>query len=310
MIRTLRHLLLCTLLLPLLFACMGEGKILSKGKMEKVLYDMHLAEAFLNQTGGELKSEEKVRYFEAILTHNGVTQMQYDSSLVYYGKHVDEYREVYTRLLKRFDRENKQLDRLVIAEENAHKSPAGDSINLLGEPRLLALSPLQLSQTVANFTADDRYHKADRIVVELELIHREDSLTTFPTFGVTITYSDFSQSSTRLRFDNQNPMRFELTADLDKEIKEVKVTAHRGNLPPFPAPILLVRLNHVLRIHTSEEQQKQLSKATPNSIVDHDAPNQTPSDSTTTAKPAKVERSKRMEIMEQQSIRKRIDTKE
>lgn len=80
--------------------------VLSMREMRRVLYDLHRTDGIL-QTKGMLygHDEELARYYEAVLERHGVTQAQFDSSLVWYTDHPKRFSKVYPPVIKRLQAE-------------------------------------------------------------------------------------------------------------------------------------------------------------------------------------------------------------
>ncbi len=76
-------------------------KIIPERKMRSVLYDMKIAEAMV-ETNYETypTSEERQRVYEAVFARHHITQAEYDSSLIWYGKNMDLYMSIYKLVLK------------------------------------------------------------------------------------------------------------------------------------------------------------------------------------------------------------------
>ena len=75
--------------------------ILSERKMRVVLYDMLLAEAMVETMPGSFPtSDERLRVYDAVFTKHRITQAEYDSSLVWYGKNMDLYMAIYILVQK------------------------------------------------------------------------------------------------------------------------------------------------------------------------------------------------------------------
>jgi hypothetical protein len=70
--------------------------VLPEQQMKDMLIDMHLAESLINENFHTYAdSASKAALFEAVFRKHGITQAVYDSSLVWYGKHLDVFLEVY-----------------------------------------------------------------------------------------------------------------------------------------------------------------------------------------------------------------------
>ena len=100
----MRHLLY--ILVVILLAACKVGKpsgILSEGKMEKILYQYHLAIAMAKDgDSAEIKGRA---YVLACLRDNGVSEAEFDSSLVWYYQHMEVLQKVYKRISDRLHAE-------------------------------------------------------------------------------------------------------------------------------------------------------------------------------------------------------------
>jgi len=71
--------------------------------MENVLFDIHLAEATISDNYRDFRSEEKKQeLYAGIFKKHGITQEQFDTSLVWYGRNLDKFTIVYDNLTKRY----------------------------------------------------------------------------------------------------------------------------------------------------------------------------------------------------------------
>jgi hypothetical protein len=69
--------------------------------MRKVLYDMQMAEAIVSVEYEKYGTpEKKQKVYDAVFHKYGITQAEYDSSLIWYGKNMDLYMDVYKLVLK------------------------------------------------------------------------------------------------------------------------------------------------------------------------------------------------------------------
>ena len=75
--------------------------IISEKKMRTVLYDMQIAEALVetkNESFGTSDSRQAV--YDAVFAKHNITQVEYDSSLIWYGKNMDLYMNLYKLVLR------------------------------------------------------------------------------------------------------------------------------------------------------------------------------------------------------------------
>ena len=92
--------------LMLLSACRPKG-ILTSRQMRSVLYDLHRAEAVLQVAGYNFGHDEALaKYYQSVLDEHGVSQAQFDSSLVWYTDHPQIFNKIYPKILTRCEQED------------------------------------------------------------------------------------------------------------------------------------------------------------------------------------------------------------
>jgi hypothetical protein len=107
-----RNLLIVLGLALLLGSCTirPEG-ILSKRKMQDVLYDLHRTEGMLHVVGYDYGHEhETSAYYQNTLAKHHVTQAQFDSSLVWYTDHPLLFNRVYPKVLDRLKKDQEMYE--------------------------------------------------------------------------------------------------------------------------------------------------------------------------------------------------------
>lgn len=104
----MRHTLLYIVAVVLtLTACSSRPDgVLSAGRMEDVLYDLHRAHFLPEQGNGSREDGPTQRALMlSVLRQHDVTQAEWDSSMVYYTRNADELETVYASLMERLDYE-------------------------------------------------------------------------------------------------------------------------------------------------------------------------------------------------------------
>ena len=83
----------------ILSGCRPKG-ILHSGEMREVLVDLHKTDAILQVAGMQFgQGEEKAMYYAVVLDRHGITQAQFDSSLVWYTAHPQLFDKIYPKVL-------------------------------------------------------------------------------------------------------------------------------------------------------------------------------------------------------------------
>ncbi|MEE0922527.1 MAG: DUF4296 domain-containing protein [Paludibacteraceae bacterium] len=85
--------------------------VLSNREMRDLLYDLHRVDGAMQVAGYNYgHNEELASYYQSVLNKHGVTQAQFDSSLVWYTDNPQIFNKIYPNVIERlqadFDREN------------------------------------------------------------------------------------------------------------------------------------------------------------------------------------------------------------
>ncbi|MCM1369592.1 MAG: DUF4296 domain-containing protein [Candidatus Amulumruptor caecigallinarius] len=99
-----------------------EG-VVSDKKMTKVVTDLELAEAYVmnNPGGGNLQRREAI--IEYVIRKNGLTREEYDSTMAWYGRNIDEYRNLYASVDKEIMRRRRNASGQIAAAETSDLWP-------------------------------------------------------------------------------------------------------------------------------------------------------------------------------------------
>lgn len=101
--------IVCILLLCVaVMGCRPRG-VLSNSEMRDVLYDLHRVDGALQVAGYNYgHSQELSAYYKSVLDKHGITQAQFDSSLVWFTDNPQIFNKIYPKVI---DRLQADLDR-------------------------------------------------------------------------------------------------------------------------------------------------------------------------------------------------------
>ena len=108
----MKRLLIILCILLAIVGCRPRG-VLSNREMRNVLYDLHRADGAIQVAGYNYSHDQEVAgYYKNVLDKHGITQAQFDSSLVWFTDNPQIFNKIYPKVLERleddFERE-KQL---------------------------------------------------------------------------------------------------------------------------------------------------------------------------------------------------------
>lgn len=91
-------------------SCRPKG-ILHSWEMREVLVDLHKTEALLQLTDQKNKPDEEAKsiYYAQVLEKHGITQAEFDSSLVWYTAHPQLFDKIYPKVLAQLEAEEAQF---------------------------------------------------------------------------------------------------------------------------------------------------------------------------------------------------------
>lgn len=154
------------LLIPLFAVACNQvpDGVLNRKKMENVLYEVHIAEGIMEEYPLKYRSaESKQKLLATVFQDNGITKAEFDSSMVYYGAHLDQYMKIYQKVTERLNQQKELASAQLLAYERSLLTPEGDSVNIWKHPAQRIIDPALLAATAifeikgdSNFRADDR----------------------------------------------------------------------------------------------------------------------------------------------------------
>lgn len=114
----MERVLILILLIVAVVSCRPKG-VINQRKMVTLLTELHRADGAMqvtNLTYG--RDADMERYYADVLARNGVTQAEFDSSLVWYTHHPQRFDKIYPRVIANLQKEMDMLDQGIIANRN------------------------------------------------------------------------------------------------------------------------------------------------------------------------------------------------
>lgn len=198
--RKVSKILYVMVLLMVLYACEQiPSYIIHPDAMADLLVDVHKSESISENIKEYGTPERKEQMRRSIFEKHGITQAQFDTSLVWYSDHMKKYSQVYDVVTARLRAESDKVKTLLVEKKSAPLSRPGDSINVWNKEPFFLFEP-RLHRHILTFEilADDNYREddifqlsvsfdklpvntPDKARVTLIIKHRNDSITTSST---------------------------------------------------------------------------------------------------------------------------------
>lgn len=259
-----RNNILYTLLLFLITisSCKKNEYVLSDSKMENILYDLYIGEAVIDNHNSGMRSEQFKRdYYLSVLARNGVTEEQYDSSLVYYGQNIDDYYKIYDKVVSRLEKEEVKFERLAAAEQNATKSATGDSVDIWNGERHFAILPFGHIQIIRNIPTDENFKPGDSFFVNFAInVFPDKLIIESPKAYLTIGYVDGTVQTKSIAIDRVGDFDLSITGDSAKAISRITYYALPNSQANQSFTPVIGKMNSFIRKHKSESSEVKFKK--------------------------------------------------
>lgn len=145
------------------------GEIIQPQAMENLLYDYHLATTM----SADLPYDEnykKQAYLAYVFQKHGVTEAEFDSSMVWYSRHSDEMNTIYQNLQKRMEIDASKLKKQAVRSSGeVTVSLSGDTVDLWQDRAIYWLTSSTLTNKLTfDLKADTSFHERDKMVLEAD----------------------------------------------------------------------------------------------------------------------------------------------
>lgn len=162
----------------LLGACSSTPDgIIPEEKMARLLADVHQAEGVVETERGYYSSDSMRRVLrKSVYERHGVTAEQVDSSMVWYGRNIEKYIDVYSRVIEILDERLLEANTLSAREggEMAQASMAveGDSVDVWTTARQRRFYTLGANNYVTyRLNADNHWEPNDRFTLSFKALN-------------------------------------------------------------------------------------------------------------------------------------------
>lgn len=233
--------------------------VLSKGDMASLLADIHQGEGVIENERGTYYNDSLRRLLkQSIYQRHGVTREQVDSSMMWYGMHVEEYMEVYDKVIEILEKRQREAEALSSQTREAGSASTslsleGDSVDVWTLPRHLRFYDLAYNNYITyRINKDSYWQEGDRYTLRLKAINPRfpvDALVMVEYFDQSVDISNRSlhgpgwhEVSLSLNPDKDAravyvSINYEPAADESMHLDSISLLRqrHRFTLPPSPS---------------------------------------------------------------------------
>lgn len=249
-----RLLLACLLLLAGCRPEMPSG-VISPSRMEALLYDYHVAQAMAEESYDSIE-ELRYVYVQAVFRKHGVTEADFDSSMVWYSAHADYLSGIYRRLSARYEAESKAYGTGTSESElYANLGNQGDTANIWTDRVFYVLRPNRIENKIAfSMKADTTFRRGDSFLWRFtpRFVCKEGARTGFA--AMLVRYADGKVTATHRRIEGDWGVKMELKADAKRDISELYGFVYFPSVPDVKAYRMMVVSDvSLIRFHPKQE---------------------------------------------------------
>ena len=248
------------LLMFLLMACDDRPKdVLSRGKMEDVLYDYHIMQGIIDELPSEEREAKAQEYINAVFEKHGITEVQFDSSIVYYNRHTKDLHKIYSNLKERYSTVNDEIQ-LVNGNNDmmAVFATGGDTTNLWNSAKLLALRNKDLlNRESFTIQADTSFRRQDQFILTLNPLFIRENQGDYDIqlhVGLSILYASGKHAGMTRMLNTSGIQQLTLQTSPDEDIKTITgFFYYRGK--KTTRNLCLIDNISLVRMHQKEPEQ-------------------------------------------------------
>lgn len=295
----MKHLSYILILLCLLAVSCEERPegVLPPDELEEVLFDYHLTQGVLDIQPPESYTNNQ-RYLDAVFANHGITEAQFDSSMIWYTREAMQLKEIYANLNRRFtDLESALKLEAGNSDITLGLSASGDTANIWSTATTIILRPAPLQKKFVFSIQNDStlFLRRDRLrMVANGVFFRENSedRENSVEVGLIIEYVNGRTMGVNRTLVNNTPIELSIDASDEDDIRAVHgffyytgktvqrnlaiitgialIRMHDKTAPPPPAPVDTVKTDSLqadstaqkpkVREHLTPEQLRERSR--------------------------------------------------
>lgn len=146
--------------------------VIDEKDMVDLLVDVHKAEAVIESNYNQYSSKaDKKKLREAVFLKHGITQEQFDTNLVWYGHHIEDYMKIYEQVVECLKAENEEAKKLLAEDNSQTMSQPGDSVDVWKQRRAHVFDTRQASNLLTfDIAPDENFRTRDYFELRFKVL--------------------------------------------------------------------------------------------------------------------------------------------
>lgn len=196
------------------------GHVISEDDMAELVADIQEADAVVTLEKNSYASDsQKVALRNAIFAKHGITEEQFDTSLIWYGHNLDIYSEVYEEAIKILEERQKSI--IAEAKEAGEKMTlSGDSVNIWTSAQQQIFDSKRSgkdAQLAFSIAADENSRTGDRYEWRFIIYNALSETNAF----MGVDYSDGSSEYLTMRVKPEETTKLVLQSDSTLNVSRI-----------------------------------------------------------------------------------------
>lgn len=255
--------ILMTSLIVVFYSCKPSvpGKYIQPGEMEDLLYDYHIADGMAQEVRDDGMGARQIAFRAAVLKKHGVTQADFDSSMIYYMRHADRLHAIYQNISRRLSDEA-MIQGATASEVNRFGALAanGDTADIwAGEKSIVLMPQVPYNESSFAFTTDSAFHKGDEILLtfKTDFIYQDGMRDGIAVLAV--RFNNDSVASQMLHLSSSTRFNLQINDPSRSGIKEIKgfFMLNKSNFEGRSnTTVQLMFIHHIQLIRMHEKRNK------------------------------------------------------
>lgn len=244
--------------------------IIDESTMEDILYDYHI----MHSAAYQQKDSANIymhRYADAVFDKYGVTEAEFDSSLVWYSTHTEKLYKIYENINERLEAEASALGSDVsFKSQYSDLSANGDTANIWNGKIFYLLSAKNERYVTFSIDADSSFHPRDKFMLHYNslFVYKEGMKDCI--MGLCVQYDNDSIGSVTYHSygGGENSVSIET---IDRPIKRVYGFIYLNAENSEYDKIMCVMNPNLIRFHYKEPEQTtiELSEDSQNDSIEN-----------------------------------------
>lgn len=228
-------------------------RVISPSDMEEILYDYHIAQAMAEAERDSINFK-RYSYVSAVFEKHGISEAEFDSSMIWYSTHATYLQTIYKSLKERYSSSVAALGAAVGGNDAfSNLEQNGDTANIWHERQFKTLRTRPTEDKLSFvLTADTTFRKGDSFLWDFNLVLISQSKKRNEVYvALYIKYDNDSVIGTTQRIYSNTRIRMKLEGDKNNVIKQIGgFVYYKKKVDDDAFNLLLMDDIKLIRIHT------------------------------------------------------------